>query len=172
MSFLARLFTRQPDPVEEWRPLWRAVVREARDPAWYRSGGVADTVEGRYDMLTLVLALVMLRLEADRDDAAPATARLTELFAEDMEGQLREQGIGDPTVGRKIAALMESLNGRIGAYRAGLADGSPVLIEALRRNVTLADPDAAETLNAQVQTLHARLAATDGAALRQGEVAA
>ena len=77
MSFLARLFgnvfSLGPDPREEWRPLWQRTVAEARDPDWYRMCGVADSIEGRYDMITLVLTLVMLRLEDEGGD--PNTRR-------------------------------------------------------------------------------------------------
>ena len=114
-ELFTRLFGNRSDPREEWRALWHRTVAEARDPDWYRMCGVADSIEGRYDMITLVLTLVMLRLE-DEGGMEASTARLTELFVEDMEGQMREAGIGDPTVGKKINALMESLNGRIGAY--------------------------------------------------------
>jgi cytochrome b pre-mRNA-processing protein 3 len=175
VSILARLFgpvfSSAPDPREEWRPLWHRVVAEARDPDWYRMCGVADSVEGRYDMITLVLTLVMLRLE-DAGDMGPATARLTELFVEDMEGQMREAGIGDPTVGKKINALMESMNGRIGAYRDGLRSDPKVLVEAVRRNVTMAQPDEAEALVQRMAALHARLERTSVDELRKGEIAA
>ena len=175
MSILARLFgtvfSSGPDPREEWRPLWHRVVAEARDPDWYRMCGVADSVEGRYDMITLVLTLVMLRLE-DAGDMGPATARLTELFVEDMEGQMREAGIGDPTVGKKINGLMESMNGRVGAYRDGLRSDPKVLVEAVRRNVTMAQPDEAEALVQRMAALHARLERTGVDELRTGEIAA
>lgn len=175
MSILARLFgtvfSSGPDPREEWRPLWHRVVAEARDPDWYRMCGVADSVEGRYDMITLVLTLVMLRLE-DAGDMGPATARLTELFVEDMEGQMREAGIGDPTVGKKINALMESMNGRIGAYRDGLRSDPKVLVEAVRRNVTMSQPDEAEALVQRMAALHARLERSSVDELRAGEIAA
>lgn len=171
MSFLARLFGTASDPREEWRALWHRVVAEARDPDWYRMCGVADSIEGRYDMITLVLSLVMLRME-DEGDQAPATARLTELFVEDMEGQLREAGIGDPTVGKKIATLMASMNGRIGAYREGLIGDRRLLVEAVRRNVTLAQADEAEALVQRMAALHARLERTTIDQLRAGEFAA
>src|SRR4051812_44073201 len=78
-----------PDPREALRPLWHAIVERSRDPMWYREGGVPDTVPGRFDMIAAILALVLLRLEPE-----PGTAReqvlLTELFVEDMDGQLRE----------------------------------------------------------------------------------
>lgn len=168
MSLLSRLFSKQPDPREEWRALWIRTIEEARDPDWYRMCGVADTIEGRYDMVTLALALVMLRLEAE-PDMGPATARLTELFVDDMEGQMREAGIGDPTVGKKISTLMASLNGRIGAYREGLRSDPKALVEAVRRNVTMAHPDAAEALVQRMAALFTRLERTPIEQLRKGE---
>ena len=107
--------------------------------------------------------------------------RLTELFVEDMEGQMREAGIGDPTVGKKINALMESMNGnssnlRIGAYREGLRSDPMArlrMVEAVRRNVTMAQPDEAEALVQRMAALHARLARTGcRRQLRAGEIAA
>ncbi|MBX7526060.1 ubiquinol-cytochrome C chaperone family protein [Qipengyuania vesicularis] len=172
MSFLARLFGTQSDPREEWRPLWHTIVEEARDPDWYRMCGVADTVEGRFDMITLVLSLVMLRMERE-ESLAPHTALVTELFVEDMEGQLREAGIGDPTVGKKIGNLMSSMGGRLGTYRKALAnEDRGELAGALRRNVTLSQEDEAEALAERMIRLHKRFERTSAEQLRKGEVAA
>ena len=172
MSFFARLFGTGPDPREEWRPLWHTIVEQAREPDWYRMCGVADTVEGRFDMITLVLCLVLLRMEAD-EDLAPHTALVTELFVEDMEGQLREAGIGDPTVGKKIGKLMSSMGGRLGTYRTSLAvEDRAGLADALRRNVTMAQEDEAEALAERMIRLHKRLGRTSTEQLRAGEIAA
>lgn len=171
MSFLARLFQTEPDPREAWRPLWHAVVAEARDPEWYRGCGVADSVEGRFDMITLVLAAVLIRMESE-PELVPATALVTELFVEDMEGQLREQGIGDPVVGKRVGRLMGTMGGRLGAYRKALEADRAALAEVVRRNVTLAEADKAEAVAATMQELAARLARTGGDALRAGRIAA
>ncbi|MBY6015066.1 ubiquinol-cytochrome C chaperone family protein [Qipengyuania gaetbuli] len=171
MSFLSRLFGTQADPREQWRPLWHRVVEEARDPDWYRMCGVADTVEGRFDMVTLALSLALLRMEKDAD-LAPHTALLTELFVEDMEGQLREAGIGDPTVGKKIGTLMSTMGGRLGAYRKALADEDrAALADAVRRNVTMAQEDEAEALAERMIRLDKRLSRTSVDQLRKGEFA-
>lgn len=171
MSFFARLFGTAPDPREQWRPLWHRIVAEARDPDYYRVCGVADTLEGRFDMVTLVLSLVLMRME-DEAKLAPHTALLTELFIEDMEGQLREAGIGDPTVGKKIGTLMSSMGGRLGAYRSAIDAGDRgALAAALRRNVTLAQEDEAEALAERMMRLDARLERTDAATLRAGDFA-
>ena len=170
MSFLSRLLGIESDPREKWRPLWHAVIGEARDPDWYRMCGVADTPEGRFDMITLVLSLVFLRLERE-SDAVPISARMTELFVEDMEGQLREAGIGDPTVGKKIGNYVESLAGRLSAYRACIKDEDrTTLANALRRNVTMAQEDEAEALAARMMAVHARFDALDMEDLRKGKL--
>lgn len=113
-------------------PLYAAIVARARQPHWYVEGAVPDTVDGRFDMVAAILALVLLRLETAPEAAAPS-ARLTELFVTDMDGQLREIGIGDIIVGKHIGRMMSMLGGRLGAYRDGLADGD--FEGALVRNV-------------------------------------
>ena len=171
MSFFSRLFGTQPDPREQWRPLWHTIVDTARDPDWYRMCGVADTLEGRFDMVTLVLSLVIIRME-DSTDLAPHTALVTELFVEDMEGQLREAGIGDPTVGKKIGNLMSSMGGRLGTYRRGLeAEDRAALAVDLRRNVTMSQEDEAEALAERMIRLHKRLDRTSEEQLRVGDIA-
>lgn len=172
MTFLARLFAHRPDPREELRPVWHRTVEIAREPEWYRDCGVADTIEGRFDMVVAVLALVMLRMEADAD-LAPRTALLAEFFVEDMDGQLREAGVGDLLVGKHIGKLMSTLGGRIGAYRRGLAaqDGGEELASAARRNVTLADEERAPALAARLKALQKRLAETPDEALLAGRIA-
>ena len=172
MSFLSRLFSREPDPREAVRPLWHSLVGIARDPEWYTTCGVADTLEGRFDVLSTVVALAMLRLE--RDPATlPASARLTELFVEDMDGQLREAGIGDPTVGKKIGRLVSALGGRTGALREGLAaDDDARLVAALDRNVTFTDEGDPSAMAAKVRDLAKRMDGLADDALFAGEIGA
>ncbi len=112
MSFFQRLLGK--DGRDELRPLWHAVVATSREEPWYAVGGVADTVDGRFDMIALVLSLVMLRME-DSDGLAPKTALLTELFVADMDRQLRDSGVGDLKVGKTMGKLMSALGGRIGS---------------------------------------------------------
>ncbi|MFN3425601.1 MAG: ubiquinol-cytochrome C chaperone family protein [Novosphingobium meiothermophilum] len=139
MSFLARLFKRKQDDRAVVRPLWHRTVEIAREKEWYRDCGVADTVAGRFDMITLILSIVMIRMERDPDLIEPSV-RLTELFVEDMDGQLRESGVGDLVVGKRMGKLMSVLGGRLGAYREGLAAADEgVMAEAVARNVSLHD---------------------------------
>ena len=86
MKLLSRIFGRTGDPREELRPLWHRVVEIAREPQWYAHAGIADSVRGRFDTITLVLALVLLRMEREEELRVPAVL-LTELFVEDMDDQ-------------------------------------------------------------------------------------
>lgn len=65
MSFLARLFGNRQDDRDAVRELWHRVVAIAREKEWYRTCGVADTLAGRFDLITMVLSLVMLRMERE-----------------------------------------------------------------------------------------------------------
>ena len=131
MSFLARLFAPQRDR-RALLPLYEAVVARARDPFWYRDGGVPDTLEGRFEMVAAVLALVLVRIEAEGDAAASEGALLTELFVEDMDGTIRELGIGDVVVGKKVGKLVGALGARVAAFR----EADAAALEAnVRRNV-------------------------------------
>ena len=154
MSFIDRLLGRTPDAREPVRPLWHATVVAARDPLWYRELGVADTVEGRFDMITLALALVMLRLEREPDQG-DAVVRLTELFVEDMDAQLRQSGVGDLVVGKHVGKLMATLGGRLGALREALPLGVSAVAAIVERNVSLLEGAGAEPLAAALIKLHA-----------------
>jgi cytochrome b pre-mRNA-processing protein 3 len=158
MNLLARLFG-TADPREALRPLWHRTVEISREPEWYADCGAADTVAGRFDMIAAVLSLVLLRLEEAGRGAE--TALLTELFVEDMDGQLRESGVGDIVVGKHMGKLVASLGGRLGAYRAALAeDGDIALAEAVGRNVTLAEGAGRAALAARLRSLATALSAT------------
>lgn len=115
---------------------YQAVIDRARMPHWYVEGGVADTLDGRFDMVAALLALVLLRLEVERaGPAAQLSASMTECFVDDMDGQLRQIGIGDLVVGKHIGRMMAMLGGRLGAYRDGLAQGEAAMDAALVRNL-------------------------------------
>ena len=156
MNPIARLFRPAADDRAELLPLWRAIVAEARDPRWYRELGMTDSVAGRFDMVTLVLAAVMLRLERD-DRSSERIARLTELFVEDMDAQLRQSGVGDVVVGKHVGKLMAALGGRIGALRLPLAEGGPALTAAVERNASLRSGVDPASLAGELHALHLRL---------------
>lgn len=170
MKLLDRLLRPRPDPRDALRPLWAAIVTEARRPAWYTVDGVPDTVAGRFDVLTAVLALAIARMEAE-PGLAGDTALVTELFVHDMDGQLREFGVGDVVVGKHIGKLMSAMGGRLAAYRAGTTDEA-AMTDAVRRNLTLADQANPDSAGARLLALAERLGRTSAEELRRGEIAA
>ncbi|MEL6878313.1 MAG: ubiquinol-cytochrome C chaperone family protein [Pseudomonadota bacterium] len=162
MSFLSKMLGLAPDPREQMRPLWHRVIELARDRSYYEQCGVADSVDGRFDMITAILSVVIVRVEAA--DMRSESALLAELFVEDMDGQLREFGVNDVVVGKRVGKLMSVLGGRLGAYRSALVSGdSEKLAEATARNVTFmdgkAEAEAASCVANKLQELSVRLAA-------------
>ena len=168
MSWLGRLLGEKD---EATLPLYQAVVAKAREPHWYVEGAVPDTVDGRFDAVAAVLATVLLRLEDD-PAAAETSARLTERFVDDMDGQLREAGIGDIVVGKHVGKMMAMLGGRLGAYRDSWAAGDlrPALVRNLYRGGVPEDAAVAHVA-ARLGELRAGLAALPLAAVLEGRLA-
>ena len=169
MALFDRLLGRKSNE-SNLRPLWHRVVEVAREPQWYANGGIADTVAGRFDAITVVLSLVLLRLEAS-EAVRGETARLTELFVSDMDGQLRQSGVGDVVMAKHMGKLMSALGGRIDAFRAALAEpDDTALTAAVERNVNLIDGADAAAVAREMRVIAAALAQTDDAALLAGEI--
>lgn len=140
----------------------------ARDPAWYREGGVPDTIEGRFAMVAAIIAFVLLRLEAEGDAARQDSVLLTETFIADMDSSLREIGIGDFVVGKHVGKLVGALGGRLAAFREAEALDAPV-----RRNVFAgAEVDEARVrfVAARLEALRERLRALPLETLLAGEI--
>lgn len=170
MSLLSRIFGKRADDRETVRPLWHRVVEIAREKPWYADCGVADTIPGRFDAITLVLALVMLRMERSPALIAPS-AKLTELFVDDMDGQLRQAGVGDLVVGKKVGKLMGALGGRLEALRAALPQGVEALQPVVERNMTLNEGADVAGLAARVKTLADQLDTVSDEDLLAGRIA-
>ena len=164
MSIISRLFGKSADDREPVRPLWHRIVEIAREKAWYARYGVADTVPGRFDAITLVIALVLLRMEREEALIGPS-ARLTELFVEDMDGQMRQAGVGDLVVGKRMGKLMSTLGGRLAALRSALQQGEEALVPVLVRNVTLVDDADTAALASAVMALARQIDALDAESL-------
>lgn len=171
MSLIARLFGRNTDDRAAVRPLWHRVVEIARETPWYAQYGVADTVPGRFDAVTMVLSLVILRMERE-EELKILSARLTELFVDDMDGQLRQSGVGDLVVGKHMGKLMMVLGGRMGALREALAAPEPeaALVPVLERNVTLIDGADTSALGQAVLSLARQIEATAAEDLLAGRI--
>jgi len=169
VSLLSRIFGKRADDRENVRPLWHRVVEIAREKPWYADCGVADTVPGRFDAITLVLALVMLRMERSPALIAPS-AKLTELFVDDMDGQLRQAGVGDLVVGKKMGKLMGALGGRLEALRTALPLGTEALQPMVERNMTLNEGADLAGLAARVKALADQLGAVSDEDVLAGRI--
>ncbi|MCM8731206.1 ubiquinol-cytochrome C chaperone family protein [Hephaestia sp. GCM10023244] len=168
MGLIDRLLGRRGDRATA--ALYAAIVARARAPHWYIEGGVPDSVDGRFDMVAAILTMVLLRLESDPAAALPST-QLAERFVDDMDGQLRELGIGDVVVGKHIGRMMSMLGGRLGAYRTGLAEGDlgPALVRNLYRDNAPAAAALTHTRD-QLVVLRTALDAQPTAALLAGQL--
>lgn len=158
MTFLARIFGGRQER-EAYRPLYDAIVNASRDPAWYVAGQVPDTIDGRFDMLSAIMALTLLRLEADDERTRAPSVLLTEIFIADMDGSVRQIGIGDLMVGKQVGKMMGALGGRLAVFRTELEAGGD-FTAAVSRNIFHDAPPSADAVNyvsAGLRKLYAEL---------------
>lgn len=123
--------------------LYEAVVAEARRPAWYREGAVADTLDGRFAVLASLSALTILRLEDGDEEAVRHSVALTESFIADMDAQMRQEGFGDPSLGKQVRLMVGALAARVDRWREA-RDGLIDWDAAARFSVYRDDPPEAE----------------------------
>lgn len=114
--------------------IYGMIVTQAREPLFYRNLGVTDTVNGRFDLLLLHLWIVLRRFRSVEGSANVAQA-LFDRFCEDMDANLREMGVGDLTVPKRMQAFGEAFYGRTAAYDAAYDGGDEALAAALCKNV-------------------------------------
>lgn len=132
-----RLFGKPPERVAAER-IYGAIVQQARSAAFFEGDGAPDTVEGRFELLTIHMHLTLRRLKAEADGDPRLAQTLFDVFFQNMDDSLRELGVGDLSVGKKIRKMAEAFYGRVGAYEQALdagAEGRASLVDALSRNV-------------------------------------
>jgi cytochrome b pre-mRNA-processing protein 3 len=160
-----RLFGARPEAVSA-RRLYAAAVAQARDPIFYSGLGVPDTPVGRFELIAVHGFLVMRRLKAE-----PGAVGLLQSFAnaivDDLDRTLREMGVGDLSVGRKVKQLIQGFYGRMAAYEEGMASDDAALNAALQRNVYAGEVVGAWQLDALTQYLREQAAALDAQPLGQ-----
>ncbi len=153
--------------------LYTSSVQAARDPLYFERLAVPDTLDGRFDLVGLFAALLIRRLcSLPAPGAALAQAMFDAMFA-DMDFSLREIGVGEMSVGRKVRAMWEAFHGRAMAYEAPLSAGDEAaLAAALGRNVWRGASPAgcAERLAGVALAQDQALARQDIAALSGGRV--
>ena len=122
----------RPDTISS---LYGTIVAQARLPQLYREYAVPDTVNGRFDLIVLHLALLLDRLAEDEGLRALGQG-VFDRFCQDMDHNLREMGVGDLAVPKEMRRMGEAFYGRAQIYRAALADADDeALVAALARNI-------------------------------------
>jgi cytochrome b pre-mRNA-processing protein 3 len=145
--------------------IYGMIVTQAREPLFYRDLGVPDTVNGRFDLLVLHLWMVLRRLKSI-GDGGRLCQTLFDRFCDDMDGNLREMGVGDLTVPKRMQAFGEAFYGRAAAYDLALSAGGEPLAQALCKNILNGEQiEKARWLAFYAEAAIAALAACDDAAL-------
>jgi len=132
----SRFFPRSRRDRDNAASLYGAIVAQARSPALYAAIGVPDSVGGRFEMVVLHMILVTRRLESGGEAARTAGQAVFDHFCRDMDNSLREMGVGDLSVPKRMREVGEAYFGRTAAYETGLAAADAKLLgEALSRTV-------------------------------------
>lgn len=161
-----RLFRRDSAAGDIAATLYGAIVAQARQPALYARFGVPDTLDGRFEMVVLHTALVTGRLMQGAGAEKAAGQAVFDLYCLDMDRSLREIGIGDLGVPKRMKRMTERYYGRAGAYQTALANGDiAALRAAVERNVFNGPAAGAGLLTGYAVAFHRALAATSPAAL-------
>ena len=139
---LKKLFVSPPPTVAH--ETYIALVAHARNPFFFESLGVPDTLDGRFELIVLHLFLLQHRLLNQTPEATEFSTQLSEVFFTDMDRSLREMGIADTGVKHRIKAMAKAYHGRLQVYAASLGDATQ-LRAALARNLygTVAEGDVA-----------------------------
>jgi len=154
--------------------LYRRLVDQAREPVFYALCSVPDTLDGRFDMIVLHVSLVVRRLRVGAVAEKALAQMLFDTMMDDMDRSLREMGVGDLGVGRRVKAMAKAFYGRATAYDAAFSEGAEALAAALERNLfaaARARPEQIRMVVEYAQDWAALLERTPNAALVGGEIA-
>ena len=156
---LRNLFRQRPDE-RQGDALYALAVEQARQPAFYTTLGVADRIDARFELYTLHVLILFLRLKQDGERGEVAAQKLFDTYISSLDNTLRELGVGDVSVGKKMRKLGEALYGRMSAYEKALREGDHDGFQAsIARNVFESDdPATGAELTRYALESHERLA--------------
>jgi cytochrome b pre-mRNA-processing protein 3 len=169
---IGRLFRRGRHAADIPATLYGAVVAQARRPALYSDIGIADTVDGRFEAVVLHTVLLLRRLAAGDEEMRAVGQDVFDLFCLEMDHSLREMGVGDLAVPKRMRKIGEVYYGRAAAYDSALSSGNaPDLRESLQRSMPRGDGGevAVAALAAYMKATDTALSALSKADLLGGE---
>ncbi|MCW9035378.1 MAG: hypothetical protein OQK35_02340 [Alphaproteobacteria bacterium] len=146
------------DTIESAHSLYSTIVEQARQPVFYTDLQVADTVDGRFDMVTLHAYLLFRRLKDDQERTAELSQATFDVMFDNFDENLRELGVGDIGIGKRIKKMASAFFGRVTAYDEGLAEtDNEKLIKALERNLYKEVAVKPENLEAMAEYLRSQV---------------
>jgi len=170
---IGRLFRRQPDQSDISSLLYGAIVAQARNPVLYRDFAVADSVDGRFEAIVLHTVVVLRRLRAGSEQARAAGQAIFDQFWLEMDQSLREMGVSDLAVPKRMRKLGEVYYGRAAACESALSgEAGKSLADVLARAIPAAEGREVDagTLAAYIRATDAALAAAQDDALMRGDL--
>jgi len=132
--FIKEYFNKNPD-TKVAELYYKGIVAMARNIKLYEKGGVPDTFEGRYELIVLHSHVFIRRLIKSGTVGKSISQKIIDILVKDFDNSLRELGVGDLSVGKKIKKMLEGYYGRAEAYEKALYDGPKSLVTALKKNL-------------------------------------
>lgn len=116
--------------------IYNSVVEQARRPEFYESLDIPDSIDGRFDLIVLHAGLYLPRLKLVRGEGKRLSQSMFDQMFANLEFNLRELGVGDMGVPRRMKTMLSAFYGRVSAYEAALRDGDTAALRAaLHRNI-------------------------------------
>ena len=147
---------------------YNTAVAAARDPYLFEALGVPNTLDGRFDMIALHAFLVIQRVKREGEAGAVLAQAVFDAMFSDMDINLRELGVSDLSVGKRVRAMWEAFHGRANAYAAALEAGDPDALQtALARNAWRGQPPPAGSAAALRRMVLAQTAELDSQSMAE-----
>ena len=165
--------TLAPLPVTKAEALYHQILQASRSVTLYRDYGVEDSIDGRFDALCLMQSLVMRRLSGRSEELSALSQELFDAMFADMDLTLREMGVGDMGVGKRVKFMSEAYMGRLKAYDDALSkNDQPLLAQALFRNLYREEdgPEHRKALSVAVMAVVEALNQLDDDAFDKGAI--